>query len=132
MSQEYEVILSPGSLTANNLDHRFARTSMGRIIAGGGSSPEVFEVRKEILEKSPIIKGWIEEPDSIPELLRKDGALHLSSCEPHVVLTLVRYLERDESSVSDHDFFNESTMRALQRQDPLIHFKIYKLAGSLA
>ncbi|KAL3419330.1 hypothetical protein PVAG01_09552 [Phlyctema vagabunda] len=102
------------------------------VIAGDGSSQKIFQVRKESLEKSSVIKGWIEDPDSMPASLQKDGALYLAACEPDVVLALIRYLERDDEVEFDDFFELEAKRLRLHLQGPLYYLRVYKLAGSLA
>jgi len=102
------------------------------VIAGEEGSHQIFQVRKQCLERSPIIKGWIEDPKTMPESLKKDGALYFRSCHPDVVSALVKYLERDEATSSEDDFANNVDILQLQNQDPLFYIRVYKLAGSLA
>jgi len=84
-------------------------------------------VRKEHLERSPIIKVWIEDPMTMPESLKKNGGLYLPKWDPYVVFALVKYLEMGEDA-----FFNSDDISKLHQQDPLFYIRIYKLAGSLA
>ncbi|KAF4616243.1 hypothetical protein G7Y89_g15163 [Cudoniella acicularis] len=122
-----------------------SQTSTGKIIAGSlaadGTSnghQKTFYVRKEILEKSPVMKGWIEDPESMPQSLQKDDALYLPNCDPEVVETLISYLESDHDSASleeyEFDFDDKVAVSSslLYRQDPIFYLRIYKLAGSLA
>ena len=108
--------------------HSSAQTaSEGRIIAGLENNQQVFLVPIAALERSAVIKGYIDEPDSMPESLRKDGALYLPHCDPEVVRTLIHCLRRDDYSSSDYEFDLN-----LRSQDPLFYIKTYKLALTLA
>ncbi|KAH8686112.1 hypothetical protein BGZ60DRAFT_396904 [Tricladium varicosporioides] len=120
-----------------------SQSSTGKIIAGslssdgvGNGRQKIFNVRKEILEKSPVIKGWIEEPETMPESLQMDGALYLPNCDPEIVETLIRYLETGHDTTStEYEFdFDDKVTESLpfHTQDPIFYLRLYKLAGSLA
>jgi hypothetical protein len=100
--------------------------SEGRIIAGLENSQQVFHVPIVALKRSAVIKGYIDDPDSMPESLRKDGALYLPNCDPEVIRTLIHCLKREDSS-SEYEFDVN-----LRTQDPLFYIKTYKLAMTLA
>ncbi|KAF2500623.1 hypothetical protein BU16DRAFT_614348 [Lophium mytilinum] len=64
----------------------------GIIIAGTGSHEKSFRVPQSALEKSPVIKGWIED-GFIPHSLKKGDALYFSWSDPEVVSLTVEYLK---------------------------------------
>ncbi|KAN0094197.1 hypothetical protein V8E51_017381 [Hyaloscypha variabilis] len=101
--------------------------SEGRIIAGLENSQQVFHVPIIALKRSAVIKGYIDDPDSMPESLRKDGALYLPNCDPEVIRTLIHCLKREDYSSSEYEFDVN-----LRSQDPLFYIKTYKLAMTLA
>ena len=104
----------------------------GRIIVGKEDHEQIFLVSMTALVKSPIIKGWIDEPDSLTESMQKDGALYLPNCDAEVIRTLIHYLDSNDEPSSEYDF--KSTPGSLQSQceDPLFYAKVYKLSLSLA
>ncbi|KAF2814442.1 uncharacterized protein BDZ99DRAFT_473503 [Mytilinidion resinicola] len=69
-----------------------AEEPYGIIIAGTGSHEKPFRVPQSALEKSPIIKGWIEEGYTPPSL-RKGDALYFPWSDPEVVGVTVEYLK---------------------------------------
>lgn len=84
-----ELIFSPFT----NTNYRPAAGGLsGLIIAGTGSQEETFYAPKSALEKSTVIKGWIDDTESIPKSLRNGGALHFPECDPEVVRAVVKYL----------------------------------------
>jgi hypothetical protein len=84
-----EPIFSPFT----NTNYRFAAGDLGRIIiAGTGSQEKTFYAPKSALEKSTVIKGWIDDTESIPTSLRKGGALYFPECDPEVVHAVIKYL----------------------------------------
>jgi hypothetical protein len=78
-------------------------------------------VRRVALEKSPVIKGWIEDPSSLPSRLRKDDGLHFPNVDVLVVKTVIRYLEGEEE---EFEFGNH-------QRDPVFFVRVYKLSLSL-
>jgi hypothetical protein len=62
----------------------------GTIIAGTGSHEKSFYAPRSALEKSPVIKGWIDK--GTPTSLLKGDALHFPKCDPEVVRAVIEYL----------------------------------------
>ena len=60
------------------------------IIAGTESHEKLFYAPRSALEKSPVIKGWIDK--GTPTSLLKGDALHLPKCDPEVVRAAIEYL----------------------------------------
>ena len=104
---------------------------IGQIIAGPEGNQEIFHVHKETLEKSPVIKGWISDPDSMPGSLQLNQSLYLRNCQPDVVRLVIRYLQKDDLFSVDFDIDDENCNIAL-RYDPVFYVRVYKLAVSLA
>jgi len=102
----------------------------GTIIAGPEDNEQSFQVRKELLEISPIIKGWIEEPDSMPLSIRKNDCLYFKGCDPNVVRALIQYLEMEELSFKSGCLIDGALGTA--QLDPIFYVRIYKLALVLA
>ena len=65
---------------------------MGMIIAGSGVSEEIIEVPRTLLEKSSFTKQWLENPDAIPQKMRRGGYLCLENSEPDVVRAIIKCL----------------------------------------
>jgi hypothetical protein len=65
----------------------------GTIISGTGDGEKKITVPESVLRKSPVINGWLQDIDSIPEPLRKDGALYLPTCRPTVVRAVFECLQ---------------------------------------
>lgn len=113
--------------------NRFAQeASKGTIIAGSGDLRRIFYVHKSALEKSSIIKGWIEEPGTIPSSLHKDSALCFPAVDPEVMETVVRYLERDEREQWAFDLRGKALEEVKAPVDHIFYVRLYKLALSLA
>lgn len=96
----------------------------GTIIAGSGKDIKHFIVPTSVLQRSPVIKDWIEEPESLPDSLKKDGSLNLENIASEVVADVIRFLE------------NPGAFECLALQPPnsraIFYTKVYKLALSLA
>lgn len=80
MSREYvpPICLENETCKANHEYSTYSfgdETSKALIIAGSGDSQRSFYAFTSALKKSPVIKGWIEEPTSLPSSLVQDGAL---------------------------------------------------------
>lgn len=104
-----------------------ATVNEAKIIAGKDSSQIIFKVPIKALKRSSVISGYIEDPESMPRSLQKDGALYLPHCDAEVVRTLIHCLRRDEYSVAEYKF-----QANVISQDPLFYVKTYKLGMSLA
>ncbi|KAF4628840.1 hypothetical protein G7Y89_g9312 [Cudoniella acicularis] len=115
----------------------------GKIIAGSlaadgmtNGCQEIFNVPGNILEKSLVIKFWIENPGEIPISLQGNDALNFPYCDPEVVRAVISYLEGDTSKKEYKFDFDDkvgatsSTM--LYRQNPIFYLRIYKLATTLS
>lgn len=122
----------PASLFTSNLSlalftnanyYRSAEEPSGIIIAGTGSHEKSFYVLQSALEKSTVIKGWIEDKESIPSSLQKGDALYFPDCDPEVVHATIEYL-------------NSTTKGLIAILDPpaggsrdvLFYVKLYKFA----
>ena len=86
-----ETIFSPPF--ANACHRSAAEEPSGTIIAGTGSQEKTFYVPQSALEKSTVIKGWVEDNESIPASLQKGDALYFPECDPEVVHTVIEYLK---------------------------------------
>ena len=102
------------------------------VVAGEDGSQQIFHVRKADLERSPVFKGWFEDPDSMPGSIRKNGAFYFPHCQPDVVFAIVKYLEGDQATFPGNDFANDAAILQAHNRDPLFYIRVYKLAGSLA
>src|ERR1700722_9828431 len=69
-----------------------AEEPRGTIIAGTGSHEKTFYAPRSALEKSTVIKGWIEDGETIPPSLQKGDALYFPECDPEVVQAVIEYL----------------------------------------
>jgi hypothetical protein len=67
------------------MSKRSTEEEYGTIICGTGPREEKLNVCESALRKSPMIIGWLQDLDSMPESLRKDGALYLPTYPPTVV-----------------------------------------------
>lgn len=88
----------------------------GTIIAGTGSHEKTFYAPQSALEKSTVIKGWIEGKEPIPTSLRKGDALYFPECDPEVVHVAIEYV----TSTTDPS--------AGGSKDVLFYVKMYKFA----
>jgi hypothetical protein len=70
-----------------------------------------------------VIKGWIEDKESIPPSLLKSGALYFQECDPEVVRAVIEHLK----STTDGPIAipNPSTRGS---KDVLFYVKMYKFA----
>jgi hypothetical protein len=84
--------LNPSSAPFTNANYRSAEEPNGTIIAGTGSHETTFYAPQSSLEKSTVIKGWIEDKESIPSSLQKGDALYFPECDPDVVQATIEYL----------------------------------------
>lgn len=84
---------NPSSSPFTNANYRSAEEPSGIIIAGTGSHEKTFYVSQSALEKSTVIKGWIEDKESIPSSLQKGDALYFPECDPEVVHMTIEYLK---------------------------------------
>lgn len=98
---------------------------IGQIIAGPEDRRQVLTIRGRALAKCSTLKEWIEQPDTIPNSLRKNGLLCFSKCDIETVSTVIDYLERDDTVSSLEPVASERI------EDPLFYVKVYKLANSL-
>jgi hypothetical protein len=100
-----------------------AEEPSGTIIAGTGSHEKTFYAPQSALEKSPVIKGWIEDKESIPTSLQKGGALYFPECDPEVVHVVIEYL----NSTTD-GLIAILDPSAGESKDVLFYVKVYKFA----
>ena len=70
-----------------------------------------------------MIKGWIEDKESIPTSLQKGDALYFPECDPEVVHTVIEYLKSTTSGIIA--ILDPSAGRS---KDVLFYVKMYKLA----
>jgi hypothetical protein len=82
-----------------------------------------FSVPQSALEKSPVIKGWIEDKESIPASLQKDDALYFPECDPQVVHATVEYLRS-----ATKGFIAIPDTSTGDSKDALFYMKVYKFA----
>jgi hypothetical protein len=100
-----------------------AEEEFGTIIAGVGDSETRFNVPRSALEKSSILKGWIEDPETIPESTRINGALYFELCDPEAVRIVLDYLRKEAGSLASFEY---------DGQNAPLNAKVYKLAISLS
>jgi hypothetical protein len=113
---------SAPSLT--NASYRSAQEEpSGTIIAGTGSREKTFYAPQSALEKSTVIKGWIEDKESIPTSLQKGDALYFPECDPEVVHAAIEYLK----STAD-GLIAILDPPAGGSRDVLFYVKLYKFA----
>ena len=67
------------------MSERCTEEDYGMVICGTEPGEQNLKVYKSALQKSPVIIGWLHDPGSMPESLRKDGALCFSTYPPTVV-----------------------------------------------
>jgi hypothetical protein len=70
-----------------------------------------------------VIKGWIEDKESIPTSLQKGGALYFPECDPEVVHVVIEYL----NSTTD-GLIAILDPSAGESKDVLFYVKVYKFA----
>jgi hypothetical protein len=92
------------------------------IIAGKGVHEKMITVPRAALEKSPVIRGWIQDTDSMPGSLKKNGALYLPEYAPTVVLAVTDCLK----SVA-YDFKIICDPSAGSGRDAFFFLDMYKL-----
>jgi hypothetical protein len=113
-------------LLANTLDFlgllTYAALSTHTIVAGEGPTELRFVVPKHWLCISPVIKGWIEDPKTVPKSMseKKDTALYFRACEPEVMDLVIRYLKEEDGN---GDYELPPTDR-----NAIFYAKVYKLA----
>lgn len=101
-----------------NANHRSAAAEpSGKIIAGTGSHEKTFYAPQSALEKSTVIKGWIEDKESIPASLQKGDALYFPECDPEVVHAVIKHLKSTKNGLI-----------AGGGKDVLFYVKMYKFA----
>jgi hypothetical protein len=93
---------NPSSAPFTNASYRSAEEPSGTIIAGTGSHEKTFYVPQSALEKSTVIKGWIEDKESIPSSLQKGDALYFPECDPEVVHATIEYLNSTTNGLIAH------------------------------
>jgi len=94
---------------------------MWTVIAANNS--EVF-VEPKVLCVSPVLKGWIEEPETRhPVILRREGFIDLSGWELDIVNTVVAYLK------TQHDL--KTFKFRPDNLHPIFFARVYKLALNL-
>ena len=111
------------------LTHRHYRSEVephGAIIAGAGSHERRFEAPLSSLARSTVIKGWIEDKDSIPPSVIKDNALYFPDCDPEVVSATVEYLKSADNGLIA--ILDQSVVR---NTDVLFYVRLYKFAVCL-
>jgi hypothetical protein len=119
ISSTFEFIFKPFT---NARCRSAAEEPTGTIVAGTGSDETRFCVPQSALEKSPVIKGWIEDKESIPTSLQKDDALYFPECDPQVVHATVDYLKSTTTGlIAIPDPSTGS-------KDALFYVKVYKFA----
>ncbi|EPE30563.1 hypothetical protein GLAREA_03530 [Glarea lozoyensis ATCC 20868] len=91
---------------------------IGKIIAGLDVNEEVLTVPLNLLRKSPILKAWLDEPDTIPASMQRDGNIYFAKSEPAVVRTIVKCL-------------NGEIVAALHDKTAVELIQMCKLAGFL-
>ena len=70
-----------------------------------------------------MIKGWIEDKESIPTSLQKGNALYFPECDPQVVQATVEYLKSTTTGlIAIPDSFAGGS------KDALFYMKVYKFA----
>jgi hypothetical protein len=114
---------NPSSAPFTNTNHRSAEEPNGIIIAGTGSHEKTFYAPKSALEKSTVIKGWIEDRESIPSSLQKGDALYFPECDPEVVHATIKYL--NSTTNGRIAILDPSAGRS---KDVLFYVKMYKFA----
>jgi hypothetical protein len=115
-----EPIFSPFT----NTNYRSAAGDLSCIIiAGTGCQEETFYAPKSALEKSTVIKGWIDDTESLPPSLRKDGALYFPECDPEVVRAVIKYLN---STTDGNTAILDPSVGG--SRDVLFYVKTYKFA----
>ncbi len=70
-----------------------------------------------------MIKGWIEDKDTIPPSLRKGDALYFPDCDPEVVHATIEYLKS-----STNGLIAIVDPSAEGSKDVLFYVKLYKFA----
>jgi hypothetical protein len=70
-----------------------------------------------------VIKGWIDDKESIPTSLLKGGALHFPECDPEVVHVVIEHLK----STTDGPIAIPDPS-AGGGKDVLFYVKMYKFA----
>lgn len=93
------------------------------IIAGTGDHEKTFYAPQSSLEKSTVIKGWIEDKESIPSSLQKGNALYFPECDPEVVHATIEYLRSPTNGL-----IAIVAPSAGARNDVLFYVKMYKFA----
>lgn len=86
------------------MSKRSTEQEYGTIICGTEPREQKLNVCKSALQKSPAIIGWLQDLDSMPESLRKDGALYLPTYPPTVVQAVFDCLQSnayDSKCISD-------------------------------
>lgn len=72
-----------------------------------------------------MIKGWIEDKETIPSSLRKGDALYFPECDPEVVHATIEYLNSSSSAKGIIAIVGSS---AEGSKDVLFYVKMYKFA----
>lgn len=92
------------------------------VIPREGPNKRQFVVSRDILCVSPVLKGWIEEPDARPDFVT-EGRISLNGCDAEVVDMVISYLKQNHSCKKFE--FPSTDLKAMFFVD------VYKLAGSL-
>ena len=117
----FELNLQPSPLIP--IYRSVAEEPSGTIVAGTGNQEKTFYAPQSALEKSTVIRGWIEDKDSIPTSLQKGDALYFPECDPEVVYATIEYLKSTKDGLIA--IMNPS---AKGGKDVLFYMKLYKFA----
>lgn len=104
------------------------------VLAGSGDAQQRLTVSKRVLEKSPVIRDWIEDPSTIAPSLVKDGALNLADCDPEVVTTVIAWLRTSDNLSAARRLQDalDIASPASSSPDAIFFVKMYKLGLCLA
>lgn len=115
--------MDPSSALFTNANYSSAKEPSGIIIAGTGRHERTFSASQSALEKSTVIRGWIEDKESIPSSLQKGDALYFPECDPEVVHATIKYLN---STTNGLIAIRDTSARG--SRDVLFYVKLYKFA----
>ena len=101
----------------------------GFILAGEGDQEVEFEVDRVILERSPVIRDWIERLSTPSETMLKDGALNLTKFDPQVVKYVIDVLGASRYDDGSQPF-QYPTVRPYV-ESAVFYAKVYKLSKNL-
>lgn len=88
-----------------------------------GQNGRLFEVTRDVLCISPVLKGYIEDPDTRPDFMEADGIIAWSHLDEDIVKTVIKYLEHPRG----HNLFDGRS----KKPQASFFINIYKLASTL-